>query len=152
MAVAVSMHLQLLGTFALRAGARVVLDESWKRGKAKGLLKLVALAPGHRLHREQVTEALWAELDPDAAMNQLFKSLHFLKTELARYGRPSPLSMIDQHVCLDRAIGVDTDRFRKRAQDAERATLPFVVANIAARPSTHHAAPVPGYRLRRVGP
>ncbi len=37
-------------------------------------------------------------------------------------------------------------------QDAERATLPFVVANIAVRPSTHHAAPVPGYRLRRVGP
>ena len=120
MAVAVPMHLQLLGTFALRAGARVVLDESWKRRKAKGLLKLVALAPGHRLHREQVTEALWAELDPDAAMNQLYKSLHFLKTELARYGRRSPLSMIDQHVCLDGAIGVDTDRFRKLAALARR--------------------------------
>src|SRR5450759_2192700 len=29
-------------------------------------------------------------------------------------------------------------------QDAERATLPFVLANSALRPSTHHAAPVPG--------
>ncbi len=119
-AVAARMHLQLLGTFALRAGARVVLDESWKRGKAKGLLKLVALAPGHRLHREQVTEALWPALDPDGALDQLYKSLHFLKAELAPYGQPSPLSMIDQHVCLDGAIGVDTDQFRKRAALALR--------------------------------
>jgi DNA-binding SARP family transcriptional activator len=109
------MRLQLLGTFALRAGPRVVLDESWKRGKAKSLLKLVALAPGHRLHREQVTEALWAELDPDAATNQLYKSLHFLKAEMARHGLPSPLSMIDQHVCLDGAVAIDTDRFRELA-------------------------------------
>lgn len=83
--------------------------------RAKGLLKLVALAPDHRLHREQVTEALWAALDPDAAMNQLYKSLHFLKAELAPYGQPSPLRVIDQYVCLDGAIGVDTDQFRQRA-------------------------------------
>jgi len=45
-AVAVPMQLQLLGTFALRAGPRVVLDESWKHARAKSLLKLVDLAKG----------------------------------------------------------------------------------------------------------
>jgi len=109
------MQLQLLGTFALRAGPRVVLDESWKRARAKSLLKLVALAPDHRLHREQVTEALWAELDPDDAMNQLYKNLHFLKAEAAERGLPSPLCMIERHICLEGAVAVDTDRFQKLA-------------------------------------
>jgi DNA-binding SARP family transcriptional activator len=118
--VAALTHLQLLGEFTLRAGSRVVLDESWKRGRAKSLLKLVALAPGHRLHREQVTEALWPELDPDAAMNQLYKSLHFLKAEMASFGLPSPLAIVDQHVSLGGAIDVDTDRFRRRAGLARR--------------------------------
>jgi DNA-binding SARP family transcriptional activator len=112
--------LQLLGEFALRSGARVVLDESWKRGRAKSLLKIVALAPGHRLHREQVTEALWPELDPDAAMNQLYKSLHFLKAEMALFGLPSPLGIVDQHVSLGGAVDVDVDRFRSRADLAPR--------------------------------
>ena len=109
------MHLQLLGSFALRAGDSLLIDESWKRGKAKSLLKLVALAPGHGLHREQVAEVLWPALDPEAATNQLYKSLHFLRAELALRGHASPLGMLDEHVWLDGAVSVDVDGFRKLA-------------------------------------
>ena len=118
--MAASTSLQLLGEFALRAGSRVVLNESWRRGRAKSLLKLVALAPGHRLHREQVMEALWPDLDPDAGMNQLYKSIHFLKAELASIGLQAPLRIVDQQVALDGAVGVDADRFRKCADLARR--------------------------------
>jgi DNA-binding SARP family transcriptional activator len=37
------LRLVLLGGFELRRGARVVLDRTWPRGRAKALLKLVAL-------------------------------------------------------------------------------------------------------------
>jgi len=33
------------------------------------LIKLLALARGHRLHREQAMEYLWPGLDPEAAAN-----------------------------------------------------------------------------------
>jgi DNA-binding SARP family transcriptional activator len=137
--------LQLLGEFALRSGARVVLDESWKRGRAKSLLKIVALAPGHRLHREQVTEALWPELDPDAAMNQLYKSLHFLKAEMALFGLPSPLGIVDQHVSLGGAVDVDVDRFRSRAGLARRGDS--ARQRVAEAIATYPGELLPGDRL-----
>lgn len=118
--VAAPSVLQVLGGFGLRDGSRVVLDESWKRSRAKRLIKVVALAPGHRLHREQVAEALWPELDPEGAMNQLYKSLHFIKAEMARLGLPSPLGIVDGQLSLDASVEVDADRFRRQARIARR--------------------------------
>ena len=43
------------------------------------MVKLLALAPGHRLHREQLMESLWPDLDPDAAGANLRKALHFAR-------------------------------------------------------------------------
>jgi hypothetical protein len=40
-------------------------DASWRLRKAAGLVKLLALAEGHRLHREQAMDLLW----PDLAKN-----------------------------------------------------------------------------------
>jgi DNA-binding SARP family transcriptional activator len=34
------------------------------------------LSPGHRLHREQVMDVLWPELDPAAAAANLRKAVH----------------------------------------------------------------------------
>ena len=44
------------------------------------LVKLLALAPGYRLHREQVMDALWPDLAPEAAAGNLRKAVHFRKT------------------------------------------------------------------------
>jgi DNA-binding SARP family transcriptional activator len=40
------------------------------------LIKLLALAPRHRLHREQVMDRLWPTLDAPDAANNLHKALH----------------------------------------------------------------------------
>lgn len=70
------LEIQLLGGFRIRRGSRLIPDDAWKLRKAAGIVKLLALAPGHRLHREQVLDTLWPELEPDAAANNFRYALH----------------------------------------------------------------------------
>lgn len=50
------LRIQLLGGFRVTVGDRLVPDEAWSLRKAASLLKLLALAPGHRLHRDRDRE------------------------------------------------------------------------------------------------
>ena len=50
-----------LGGFRIMAGTRVIADGDWRLRKAAALVKLLALEPNHRLHREK---ALVVTLDP----------------------------------------------------------------------------------------
>ena len=62
------VRIGLLGSFRLWVGPRLIEEDRWRLRKAKSLLKLLALAPGH-LHREQVMEALWPKLGMHKASN-----------------------------------------------------------------------------------
>src|SRR5687768_9121251 len=70
------LRIWLLGGFRVRVGEREVPDESWRLRKARTLVKLLALAPGRRMHREELIDQLWPDLSPEAADNQLRKALH----------------------------------------------------------------------------
>jgi DNA-binding SARP family transcriptional activator len=48
----------------------------WHLRKAAMIVKLLAPAPNHRLHREQVVDLLWPELTSKAAENNLHHALH----------------------------------------------------------------------------
>ncbi|WP_211359720.1 BTAD domain-containing putative transcriptional regulator [Actinocorallia herbida] len=61
---------------------RAVPPEAWSQRKPAALVKLLALAPGHRLRREQVMDALWPELDQRAAGANLRKALHSARRSL----------------------------------------------------------------------
>ena len=62
----------LLGGFRMSVGpSRSIGDEDWHLRKAGNLVKLLALTPGHRLHREQTRGLLWPELDTRAAPARL---------------------------------------------------------------------------------
>jgi DNA-binding SARP family transcriptional activator len=76
------LRIQLLGEFCVWVGSRRLDEAEWRLRKAKSLVKLLALAPGHRLHREQVMDALWPELDAEAAANNLHKTLHVARRAL----------------------------------------------------------------------
>src|SRR3712207_1135228 len=71
-----TLRLWLLGGFRVSVGSQSIGDEEWHLRKAGSLLKLLALAPRHRLHREQAMELLWPDLDPKAALNNLHYALH----------------------------------------------------------------------------
>lgn len=65
----------LLGAFSISVGDRVVAEDAWRLRKAKTLIKLLALAPEHRLHVEEAAELLWAGRDPDSARNNLHQGI-----------------------------------------------------------------------------
>jgi DNA-binding SARP family transcriptional activator len=58
----------LLGGFAAAVDGEPVPQTAWRLRKARELVKLLALAPGHRVHREQAMDALWGDRDPAARL------------------------------------------------------------------------------------
>src|SRR6476620_6833928 len=69
------VRVSLLGGFGATIDGEPVSDR-WRLRKAKTLVKLLALAPGHRLHRDAVVELLWPDADPGAATNNLHQAVH----------------------------------------------------------------------------
>ena len=76
------LRIRLLGGFHLWVGRRAVGPGAWRLRKAQSLVKLLALAPGHRLHREEVTDLLWPELGAAAAANNLKQALYVARRTL----------------------------------------------------------------------
>lgn len=73
------LRIYLLGGFRVLVGQRPIAEREWRLRKARSLLKLLALAPYHRLHREQILDQLWPDLEPEAALNNLHRVLHALR-------------------------------------------------------------------------
>jgi DNA-binding SARP family transcriptional activator/tetratricopeptide (TPR) repeat protein len=110
------VEVDLLGGFAMRVGGRAVLAEHWRRSAA-ALVKLLALAPRHVLHREQVMDALWPGLEVDQAAPRLHKAAHYARRTL---GDPRGLVLGSEGVSLfpDASVDVDVERFQVCAQRA----------------------------------
>src|SRR6476620_547644 len=70
------LRLELLGGFRVTLGDQVIEEPAWRLRKARSLVKLLALAPEHVLHRDQLLDLLWPNLNPDAAANNLRYTLH----------------------------------------------------------------------------
>jgi DNA-binding SARP family transcriptional activator len=81
-----ALRLFVLGRFELHVDGRVAVGRDWPRVKAKQILKLLALQVGRSMHRDQVLEALWPGIDPEAGANNLYKNVHYLRSAIARCG------------------------------------------------------------------
>ena len=112
----------LLGRFEVRAGDRLIIDQSWPRRKAKALLKLLALNRGQWLHREQILETLWPGLEPAAADHNLRQNLHYLREAFAAQSLTLPVVTAARSTfALSEEARVDVEAFRDCAQTARRA-------------------------------
>jgi DNA-binding SARP family transcriptional activator len=76
------VQLDLLGQFRVSVDGRATTAADWRRTRSVALVKLLALAKRYRLHREEVMEALWPDLPPDAAAANLRKAIHFTRRAL----------------------------------------------------------------------
>lgn len=76
-----SVELSLLGGFEVSVEGAPVPTVAWT-GRARDLVKLLALTPGHRLPRERVVEALWPRLDAVAGLSNLHKAAHHARRAL----------------------------------------------------------------------
>jgi DNA-binding SARP family transcriptional activator/tetratricopeptide (TPR) repeat protein len=74
-----SIKIRLLGRFEVAVDGNAVADSVWTRRQAATLVKLLALAPGRRLHREEVLDAVWPDEPIDQAVPKLHKAAHFAR-------------------------------------------------------------------------
>ena len=109
-------------------GSRTVEEGAWRLRKAANLVKLLALAPGHRMHREQAMDLLWPDHRRRAAANNLSQALHAVRRAFeadpgARVGylgyRGECLVM-----CPEGELWVDVEAFEAAAATARRAREP----------------------------
>jgi predicted ATPase/DNA-binding SARP family transcriptional activator len=123
-----SLRIGLLGGFSVTVGERKVDESAWRFRKAASLLKLLALAPGHRMHRERAMDLLWPELGKKAASNNLRQTLHVARRTL----HPDPeiasrlLSVSGEQLlmCPEGRLWVDVEAFEQAADTARRSKDP----------------------------
>ena len=128
------VRIGLLGGFRLWIGPRLIKEDRWRLRKARSLLKLLALASGHSLHREQVMETLW----PGVGMHKAANNLHQIVRALRRAIEPSALATSSSAVassgylllrdeqlslCPDSPLWVDVEAFEQAATTARHAPL-----------------------------
>lgn len=117
------MRIRLLGGFDVYEGRQSIAAGAWRLRKAKTLVKLLALEPAHRLHRDQVVDRLWPELDVEAARNNLHQVLHAARRALASIGVDGAAALVlrDDLVILgpDGQVVTDLEEFE---ESVERAT------------------------------
>ena len=121
-----TLDVRLLGSFRVFVEGARVDDGRWSRRKMKLLIKLLALQPRHQLHREQIQEMLWPELDNDSAANNLYKTIylvrHVLEPELRSGVHSRFITMQGNQVLLQApgTLRIDVDEFERLAIQASR--------------------------------
>jgi DNA-binding SARP family transcriptional activator len=108
-------RIQLLGAFSVEIGGRRVGAGEWRLRKACSLVKLLALAPHHRLSREQAQDLLWPDLPPAAAANNLRGAIHVARRTLPGVG----ISSSGQALALPAAT-IDVAQFEATTVAAHR--------------------------------
>jgi hypothetical protein len=119
------LRIGLLGGFSVSVGEHKVDESAWRLRKAASLIKLLSLAPGHRLHRERVMDLLWPESGKKAASNNLRQTLHVARKTL----HPDPhitsryLTLSGEQLLPHGELWVDVDAFEQAAETAAPETL-----------------------------
>src|SRR5581483_4874159 len=112
-----TVAIQLLGRFSVAIDGVPISGDAWRSRRAADVLKLLALAPAHRVHRTEVMETLWPESDPEASGTNLRKALHF-----ARLATGDERAIVNERGVLvlwpDAHVETDVERFEAAAQRA----------------------------------
>ncbi|TWD82174.1 DNA-binding SARP family transcriptional activator [Kribbella amoyensis] len=77
-----TVRIRLLDGFAVTVDGVPVPAPTWRRRPAGALVKLLALSPESRLHRDRVVDALWPDVTLDLALPRLHKAAHYARTAL----------------------------------------------------------------------
>src|SRR5215207_3739606 len=120
-----AVRVRLLGGFGVSVGSRTIEENSWRLKKAGSLIKLLALARGHRLHREQLMDALWTDLARRSQADNLHRNLHVARemleaTPANAVSRYLPLRGDVLELCPDSPLWVDVEAFESAAATARR--------------------------------
>src|SRR3712207_2177696 len=92
-----TVRVWLLGGFRVSVGTHTVEEGAWRLRKAAALVKLLALAPGHHLHRERAMDLLWPDHGRRAAANNLSQALHAARRALGSHDAQVASSYLASH-------------------------------------------------------
>ncbi|MFE5944554.1 ATP-binding protein [Streptomyces sp. NPDC056480] len=132
------LRLHLFSGFRATRDDGPALAERWPRPGARTLVKLLAVTPGHRLHRDQAVDVCWPDVDPQAALRSLRVALHAarhaLEPELAPRAASSYLVSDGSLLLLDpRTVWIDTDHAEQTALAALASGDAAALADAAGR-------------------
>jgi predicted ATPase/DNA-binding SARP family transcriptional activator len=118
------VRIRLLGGFEVTVGDRPAVPGAWRLRKAKTLVKLLALADGHRMHRDALVAILWPDRDAASAANNLHQALYVARRVVG--GAPGLFTLRDDIVLLSegRMPWLDTEAFDAACQLARRTRDP----------------------------
>jgi len=123
-----TLRIYLLGDFRVCIGEEGIDSGHWKLRKAKNLIKILALAQNHRLHREKLMDLLWPEHDLNAATDSLHQTLHAIRSVFKRYSSDPRLyiQFENEMVSLspDIPLWIDVEVFEAAAKEATRSRDP----------------------------
>ena len=117
------VDIQVLGDFSLRVDGVAVEPGMWRRDRAASLVKLLAITPQHRLHREQLMDLFWPSSDSEAAGAALRKAVHFARKAM---GHGDLVSTTGDMVALapGAELVIDAEAFEAAAVAALRTPTP----------------------------
>jgi DNA-binding SARP family transcriptional activator len=123
------LRVWLLGGFRVSVGTRTVEEGAWRLKKAAALVKLLALAPGHHLHRERAMDLLWPNLGRKAAANNLSQALHAARRALGPDDAGAASGFVASRgeqlvLCPGGELWLDVDAFEEAAATARRSREP----------------------------
>ncbi len=123
-----AVYVELFGGFRVSLGSRLIEEGRWRNSKAAALVKLLALAPGHRCHQEKIMNLLWPELAARAAANNLRQALHLARRTLGPTQSASFSYLARQgaliELCPNGSLWVDVEAFEHAASTARRSHEP----------------------------
>ena len=130
---AAKVEIRMLGGFEVLLDGSPVPAAGWPRPQAATLVKLLALAPGRRLHREQLVDRLWPDLTVAEAAPRLHKVAHYARRALGE--DRTAIVLRNETVALLPAaeVVVDVDVFERVAEEALANGTPNAAAAAVAR-------------------
>jgi DNA-binding SARP family transcriptional activator len=117
------VRIRVLGQFSVTVGDAVIASEAWRRERGAAVVKLLAVSPGHRLHREQMMELFWSDLDPEAAGANLRKAIHFARRSLGEHRLLETSGDVIALAPNDELV-IDSEQFELAAQQALETQAP----------------------------
>lgn len=114
-----ALRIHLLGAFAVERDGERLPEEAWSRRRARDLLQLLAMAPGHRLPGDTIVETLWPDKDASSGANNLHRALYDLRkvigSDFVKAERGS--------VRLRDDVWIDLAEFERLSSDTDPARL-----------------------------
>lgn len=118
-----TIEISLLGGFRVTVDGVASTGRHWTRRSAASLVKILALAPGQRLHREKVMDLLWPDDSPAECAPRLHKAAHYARRVA---GHPDAIVLRNEMVLLfpGATMTVDVIEFERLARAAAGAHDP----------------------------